>query len=59
MKGKYVWMRVSDDKYELPMVIADSAKELARRCEVTLSAVCNSVNSERKHKRYVKVLIDP
>lgn len=58
MKKRYVWMMVTDDEYELPIVIADSAEELARRCRVSKSAVYNSTNDGRKHKRYVKVLVD-
>lgn len=39
---KYIWMKVSQDRYRLPEVIASSAAELARKCGVTKSAVYNN-----------------
>ena len=60
--GKYLWMMVEADKYELPLVIADSARELAEKCGTTTGNVeacvargCQGVLAKRK---FVKVLKD-
>lgn len=48
-KAKYVWMRVTNDKYELPVFIADSPQELAKMvgCQV---ANIRCQLSKQKHK---------
>lgn len=54
----YVWMKVSDDKYELPEVIADSSKELAAKCGIATNTIFTT-NQYRKskglHPLYVRV----
>ena len=56
-----VYMEVTKDKFELPIVVADSAYELARLCGVTPSAVIHSVstNSKRqiKNSKYKRVWV--
>ena len=40
-KKKYVYMKVSRDKYELPLLVTDSVKEMARiegKTEVNISS---------------------
>ena len=56
-----IWMKVSDDEYELPEAIADTSTELARKyglskCSV-MSAICNA---KRRGTRciYVKVEVE-
>ena len=51
-----VWMKVTKDKYELPVAVADSANELAR----ILNTTANNVNSSlsKGYGTYVKVVID-
>lgn len=39
MKKKNVWMEVTKDKYELPVAVADTAKELAEKCGVKPKAI--------------------
>lgn len=39
-----VWMEISQDKYELPLAVADTAKDLARICGVKLSTVRSSAS---------------
>ena len=36
---RYIWMQVSNDKYEFPLALADTAKDLARLIGSTESAV--------------------
>lgn len=60
MTGEYVYMMVSNDKYELPLVVADSVSELARVvgvAPVTISsAICHS-KQRRGRSIYKKVRI--
>ena len=51
----YVWMRISDDYYELPTAVANSAVELARMCNTTDSNIRSCV--AKKSKRYIKVYV--
>lgn len=44
----YVYMLVSKDKYELPLVIADSAYELSRRIGVKEKTICSAICHHRK-----------
>lgn len=57
-----LWIRVSDDKYELPIAVADTAAELARMLGVKrntiLSAACNERAGRIKNSCYKKVVID-
>lgn len=57
-----LWMKVTDDEYELPIAIGDSAKELAARVGVTENVVHTLVYRKRKginkSSIYVKVEIE-
>ena len=54
-----VYMEVTKDKYELPLALADSARELSRMTGATKSTIYKSVSRIKtgKHKqgRFVKV----
>ena len=59
---KYIWMAVTADEFELPMCIADSAKELGEKYGVTADTV---ITLARAHwsgrttgRRFVKVRND-
>ena len=60
--GKYIWMAVEADEYELPIVLADSAQELADICGVHRNTVLSSeFRQETGRKtgfRYKKVIND-
>lgn len=62
MNEKYLWMKITNDKYELPIAIADSAAELARMTGTTKNNVCVSYNQlkngKRKFSKYIKVTFD-
>lgn len=56
-----IWLKVTNDKYELPVAVADSAEELAKLCGVKV----NNIHSSRSHAkarghktRYLKVQIN-
>lgn len=40
---KYLWLAVTADEYELPLIVADTAKELANKCGITTGTVKSSV----------------
>lgn len=56
-----VWMKVTDDKYEFPVIIADTAVELAGMLGCTPNNIYSSV-SHAKHRMqnspYRRVEID-
>ena len=43
-----VYMKVTKDKFEFPIVVADSAYELARLCGVNVSTILHSVSAQSK-----------
>ena len=52
-----VWMEVSADKYELPVVMADSAKELAKMCgkrESTIRTSASRYNRGKEKGRFCR-----
>ena len=57
-----LYLLVSDDKYRLPLIVADSAKELARLAGTTISTVYTALwrcqHGERINSRYEVVEID-
>lgn len=57
-----LWMLVTMDKYELPVYVADSAKELARfvgkKENCIHSAICHAKRRKSNKCRYVKVNVD-
>ena len=57
-----VYMKVTKDRFELPIVVADSAYELARLCGVTVSTVMHSVSKTSKrvvnNSQYKRVWVD-
>jgi len=54
----YIWMKVTDDKYELPVLIADSAEELASSVGVSpntiYSAICHA-EQRKRHSIYQRI----
>lgn len=59
---KIVWMKVTHDKYELPVAVADTAEELAKICGTTKNCICSSMshakNGRKKWTPYVKVILE-
>lgn len=54
-----IWMKVTKDEYELPLCVADSAKELAEKVGTTKASVetlaSKYKNGRIKKSSYVKV----
>lgn len=56
---KYLWLQVSDDEYEWPLLICDSLEELAEVTGITESTIRTSVfrveKGKQKFSRYRRV----
>ncbi len=51
MKASKLWLKISSDKYELPLAVADSAVELARMCGVTAGTIYSQMSRVRTGER--------
>lgn len=60
--GKYLWMAVTADEYELPICVADTARELGEKYGVTADTVITLARDASSGKiigkKYVKVRND-
>lgn len=61
-KSRYLYMLVTKDKYELPIIVEESPAELARKCGVRTSVVIANARKvelgEVIYGRYRRVLIE-
>lgn len=58
---KVLYMEITNDKYELPLAVADTVNELARMRKVKPNSIHNLIWSAAKRKgrsRYIKVVIE-
>lgn len=57
---KKLYMLVTYDRYEFPIIIADSAEELARKCGVKRNTIYHMIRRQQKgcKSQYVCVEID-
>lgn len=53
-----LYMAVTPDKYELPMLIAESKAELARMSGMNRSTVCNEIDGRRSRSEGRKLRRD-
>ena len=51
----FVYMMVTKDEYELPLVVADTAKELSEIIHVSSNAIRSAISHKPKRCIYVKV----
>ena len=60
--GKYLWMAVTPDEYELPLCVADTARELAEKYGTTTNTIITlergGYSGKINGKKYVKVRND-
>lgn len=58
----FIYMKVSNDKYQLPIAVADTAKELAKICNTTENNIYSHISKNKKgiYKKvvYIKVEIE-
>ena len=61
MKQKYIWMAVEPDEYELPIAVADTARELGEMLGTTKGNIESSVhlgfNGKRTGRKFIKIEI--
>lgn len=60
-RRKCLYIKVTKDKYELPLLITDSAQEMADREETTVNAIYSAVahyEAGRANGRYRRVYLD-
>ena len=58
---KYIWMLVTSDEYELPLIVEDTVSKLAGKLGKKSSDICSAINKARKRGykcKYVKVEIN-
>ena len=57
-----VWMRITNDEYQLPVAVADTASQLARMCGTNANAIRSAVSHVRSGRKkfctYIVVEID-
>lgn len=55
-----LWLYVTNDELELPIIVADSVKELAEKMGVTASNIYSNINGAKYrggNSRYKRVII--
>lgn len=56
-----LWMKVTDDEYELPIAIADSRAKLARKLGIKPNSIATAIYRAKNtdHRQvFVKVIVD-
>lgn len=56
-----LWIKVSNDEYELPEIVADTSTELSRMCGLDRNSVQSAISNAKRRKnkcQYIKVEID-
>lgn len=53
-----LYMAVTPDKYELPMLIAETKAELARMTGMHITTVCNAINGRKRKSESRKLRKD-
>lgn len=62
-KKIYVWMQVTEDRYSLPIVIADTSRELAEKCGVKHNTVRHNISLHESgvykgYPKYIRVILE-
>ena len=55
MKHKYIYIATTYDKYELPVAVADTVKELSELTGANKKSIANRVSDGRSHYYRVEV----
>ena len=50
--SKKLWMKVTNDEYELPLAVAESAAELARMTGIKPESLYSIISRERRDKKH-------
>lgn len=60
-QGMILYMLVSFDEYEYPLIVTESLDELAEKCKCTKNAISSAICHSRKNggkSRFVKVVVE-
>lgn len=57
-KQKYLWLKVTKDEYELPLLVADSSTELAKMLGLSKTSVLSSYYHDGDKSCYRRVPIN-
>lgn len=52
MQAKYIYMKVTHDKYELPLFVADTMGELSRMCGTSVANISHSISHREERGWY-------
>ena len=56
---KYLWMKVTKDNYQLPLVVADTSSQLAELCGINKEVIFRQINRQKNNPKvkpiYVRV----
>lgn len=61
LSDRQVYIKVTKDKYELPIAVADSPMELAKICGTTSNAIRSGIYHEKKNGKrscFKKVILE-
>ena len=50
-----LYLRVTKDKYELPVAVADSPRELAKMCGVAKSGILSAISHEKSGRTHSSI----
>lgn len=56
-----LWMKISNDEFELPEAVADTSIELAKMCGINKNGVLVAISNAKRRKckcQYLKIEID-
>lgn len=56
-----IWMKVTNDKYELPEMVADTAEQLAHKLGITKNHIFSAISHAKRkgyNCMYRKVVVD-
>lgn len=56
-----IWMKVTDDEYELPVAVAPTRSELARKLGIKTNSIATAIHRAKKtgHRQiFVEVIVD-
>ena len=56
---KYLWIKVTNDEYQLPLAVADTSSQLAELCGVNKEVIFRQINRQKNNPKvkpiYVRV----
>lgn len=59
---KYLWLAVTNDKYEFPIYIEDTAKKLANKlgihCTTVITSIVQNKSGRNSGRKLIKINID-